>query len=113
MTRPSQIKRLVAELRHALGPEPAAWELLQLANLILDAHREPDIIEFEEQASRSPFVALEVDDAFRRGGGFGVLNFERRQGMAFGDELSDDHDKTEARLRGLIGRTKWPRFDMD
>ncbi len=113
MSRPSQIRRLVAELRRALGPDVAAWELLQLANHFLEAHRQPEIVDFEAPASRSPFFALEVDTAFGRDGGFDVVDFERRQGMAFRDELSDDHFRTEARLRGLIGRTAWPRTDTD
>lgn len=113
MTRPTQIRRLVAELRAALGPDIPAWELLLLARYFLEAHRDPERADFEAPASRSPFFALEVDTAFQRGGGFGVLNFERRQGMTFGDDYSDDHDRTEVRLRGLIGRTAWPRTDTD
>jgi hypothetical protein len=113
MTRPNQIRRIVAELRHALGNDVPAWELLQLARIVLEAHREPEVADFEAPASRSPFFALEVDTAFERDGGFGVLNFEQRQGMAFGDELPDDHYRTEARLRGLIGRTAWPRTETD
>lgn len=113
MTRPEQIRRIVAELRQALGPDVPAWELLQLAGIILAAHREPEVGDIEAPPSRSPFFALEVDKAFGRGGGFGVLNFERRQGMKFSDDLSDDHYRTEARLRGLIGRTQWPRTETD
>lgn len=112
MTRPSQLRQIVALLR-AQRPDAEYRHLLRLAALFIEAHREPEIVDYAVPPSRPPFFALEVDKAFRRGAGFGVLNFERRQGMAFDDERADDHFRTEARVRGLIGRTSWPRTGTD
>ena len=111
MTRPERIRRLFAELRRAL-PDVPGWELLKLARYVEEANREPEA-EIEAPASRSAFFAIEVDAALSRDGGYDVLDFERRQGMVFDDELPDDHCRTEARLRGLIGRTAWPRTETD
>ncbi len=113
MTRPSQIRRIVAELRAALGPDVPAWQLLQLAHHIVDAHREPEIHDFDEPIARNPFFAMDVDLAFQRDNGWKVVDFERQQGMAFDDELPDSHYRTEARLRSLIGHTRWPRIETD
>jgi hypothetical protein len=112
MARRSQFQRIVAELR-AQRPDAEYRHLLRLAALFIEAHREPEIVDHHAPPSRPSFFALEVDVAFRRGGGFGVLNFERKQGMDFSDERSDDHYRTEARLRGLIGRIAWPRTETD
>jgi hypothetical protein len=112
MSRPSQLRRIVALLR-AQQPDAEYRHLLRLAALIIEAHRKPEIVDFDAPPSRSPFFALEVDVAFRRGGGFGVLNFERRQGMTFSDERSDNHYRIEARILGLVGRTSWPRTETD
>jgi len=113
MTRPSQIRRIIADLRQALGPDVPAWEILQLAAIIVEAHREPEKLDFREPAVRPPFFALDVDVAFRRDNGWKVVDFERRQGMIFGDEISDNHYRTQSRLRSLIGPLKWPRTEMD
>jgi hypothetical protein len=112
MTRPSQLRRIVALLR-AERPDAEYRHLLRLAAFIIESHRKPEIVDYAERPSRPSFFALEVDKAFRRGAGFGVVNFEWRQGMTFGDERSDNHYRTEARLRGLIGRVSWPRTGTD
>lgn len=113
MTRPSQIRRIVAELREVLGPDVPAWELLQLAYHFVEAHRAPEIDDYDEPAVRNSFFAAEVDLAFQRDNGWKVVDFERQQGMAFSDELPDSYYRTEARLRSLIGRTIWPRTETD
>jgi hypothetical protein len=115
MTRPSQIRQIVAELRRALGPEPAAWELLRLAALIVESHREPGGFgfEFDERAGRRPFFALAVDMAFQQDDGWKVVDFESRQGMIFGDDIDDNRYQTQSRLRGFFGRTVWPRIGTD
>jgi hypothetical protein len=68
-TRPSQIRRVVAELRAALGPDVPAWELVQLAGFIVEAHREPEKLHFSEPTPRPPFSALEVGPGVRKVGG--------------------------------------------
>jgi len=108
MARSSQFARIVAELR-AQRPDVEYRHILRIAALVIEAHRKPEIVDYAAPPSRPSFFALEVDKAFRRGAGFGVLNFERRQGMTFDDERSENHYRTEARLRGLIGRVAWPR----
>lgn len=102
-TRPSQIRRVVAELRAALGPDVPAWELVQLAGFIVEAHRDPEKLDFREPAPRPPFSALDVDLAFARSEGWKVLDFERRQGMIFTDELPDSYYRTQYRLKRLLG----------
>jgi hypothetical protein len=112
MARQTQFHRIVAVLR-AQRPDAEYRHILRLAALIIEAHREPDASDYDAPPSRSPFFALEVDTALRRAGGFSVLNFERKQGMTFDDERSDDQFRFEARLRGLIGRISWPRTETD
>jgi hypothetical protein len=112
MARQGQFERIVAELR-ALRPDAEYRHLLRLAWVIIRAHREPEIDNYRAPASRPPFSALEVDVAFHRGHGFGVLNFERKQGMTFGDDHSDNREAIEARLLGLVGRISWPRTGTD
>jgi hypothetical protein len=111
VTRPDQLRRVFVELRAVLPDEPA-WRLLKLAAYIVKAHREPESFDFEEFVERSPFFALDVAQAIEDGG-WKVLDFERRQGMSFGDEISDNHHRTESRLRNLLGRTTWPRSGTD
>ena len=112
MARQSQFDRIVAVLR-GQRPDAEFRHILRLAALVIKAHREPEVVDHYAPPSRPSFFALEVDVAFRRGGGFGVLNFERRQGMTFSDERSDNHDRVEARIFGLVGRTSWPRTETD
>jgi hypothetical protein len=112
MARQSQFKRIVAELR-ARRPDAEYRHILRLAALFIEAHREPEIIDYHAPPSRPSFFALEVDVAFRRGRGFGVLNFERKQGMMFNDERSDNREAIEARIFRLVGRTSWPRIGTD
>jgi hypothetical protein len=102
-TRPDQVRRILAELRAALGPEVPAWELLQLAALIVQAHRQPEKLGWRGPAARPPFFALDVDHAFARSGGWKVVDFERRQGMSFNDELPDSYYRAQSKLRGLLG----------
>jgi len=111
MTRPSQIRRIFAVLRRA-HPNASGTELLQLAEYIIKAHRDPEFVEFSDGYDRRSFYARDLSSAFEDGG-WQVLEFERRQGMSFGDEISDTRDRVEARLRPLIGRTKWPRTETD
>lgn len=84
LSRPSQIRRIVAELRAALGPDVPAWELLQLAAKFVEAHREPDAFELDDAVLPRAFHARELDVAFSDGG-WRVLEFERRAGMRFDD----------------------------
>jgi hypothetical protein len=112
MTRSSQLHRIVAVLR-AKRPDAEYRHLLRLAALFIEAHREPEIGDYSAPPSRPSFFALEVDTAINRSGGFGVLGFERKQGMIFDDERSDDRLRVEARLHRLIGRTSWPRTATD
>ena len=81
MSRPSQIRRVVAELRAVLGPEYPFRDLLRLAAIIVRAHREPEVLD-EGGYVRSAFFAIEVDLALQDGG-WKVLDFERRGGMSF------------------------------
>lgn len=111
MTRPDQLRRIFVELRAVLPDEPA-WRLLKLAAYILKAHREPEGLDLDGFVERSPFCSLDVAKAIEDGG-WKVLDFERRQGMSFGDEISENHYRTESRLRNLLGRTTWPRSGMD
>jgi hypothetical protein len=111
MARPGQFRRIFAELRRA-RPNASGRELLQLTDYIIRAHREPELIEFNDGYGRRSFFAQDIVSAFEDGG-WRVLDFERRQGMSFDDEISDNRDRVEVRLRPLIGRTKWPRTGMD
>jgi len=111
VTRPDQLRRIFVELRAVLPDEPA-WRLLKLAAYIVKAHREPELLDLDGFVERSPFFALDVAQAIADGG-WKVLDFERRQGMSFGDEISENHYRTEVRLRYLIGRTSWPRSGTD
>jgi hypothetical protein len=111
VTRPDQLRKVFALLCAEFPDEPV-WQLLQLAYYILKAHREPETYDFDEGGGRSPFFALDVTEALKDGG-WKVLDFERRQGMSFGDEMSDSHDRAQSRLRRLIGRTSWPRSGTD
>jgi len=54
MTRPSQIRRVVAELRRALGPDVPAWQLLRLAAVIVEAHREPEGFDYLSPSDHHP-----------------------------------------------------------
>lgn len=112
MARMSPIFRVFAELRRA-RPEIPAREVLRLAALIVKAHREPESFEIDARAERRAFVALDVDTAFRQANGWRVVDFERRQGMPFGDEIPGAYYRVPARLSGLLGRTSWPRTGTD
>lgn len=112
MARRTQFEQIVAVLR-AQRPDAEYRHILRLAALFIEAHRAPEIVDDRPPPFRPSFFALEVDVAFRRGRGFGVLNFEARQGMKFSDELSDNHEATEARRLGLVGHITWPRTGTD
>jgi hypothetical protein len=111
VTRPDQLRRVFVELKAVLPDEPA-WRLLKLAAYIVKAHREPEGLDLDGFVERTPFFSLDVVKAIEDGG-WRVLEFERWQGMSFGDEISDNHHRTEARLRNLLGRTSWPRSGTD
>jgi hypothetical protein len=113
MARPSQIRQIVAELRRALGPEASANEILRLAGVIVESHRQPERFDFEDPILRSPFFALDVDTALEQDNGWKVVAFERQQGMAFGDEISDNYHLIRAKIRRFVGPTLWPRSGMD
>lgn len=104
--------RIVAELR-AERPDIEYRQILRLAALVIEAHRKPEVLDLEPPAPRPNYFTLPVDIALQQSEGFGVMAFERRQGMSFSDEHPDDHFQTEAKLRNLIGRVSWPRTEMD
>lgn len=112
MSRPNQIRRIIAELRRALGPDVPAWQLLRMADLIVQAYREPEVVDFDEGIERSPFYARDVARAFDDGG-WKVLDHEVKQGLSLSDDLPDHRLRTEAKLRNLLGRTSWPRTETD
>lgn len=100
MTRPSQLRRIVALLR-AQRPDAEYRHLLRLAALIIEAHREPEIIDVEAPPFRPSYHSLALDRAFGDGG-WRVLDFERRQGMSFVDDLPDNHYRAQERLLRFV-----------
>lgn len=112
MSRPSQIRRVVAELRRALGPEVPVWQLLQLAAAIVEAHRNPEAFDYASPTERPPFFAMDVDTALDDGG-WRVLDFECRGGMSIGKETGDTSDRVALRLRHFFGPNGWRRTGMD
>jgi hypothetical protein len=53
-----------------------------------------------------------VDKAMRDGG-WRVLNFERKTGMALSDDLPDNHWAVKTRILGFVGQVQWPRTVME
>jgi hypothetical protein len=102
MTRPNQLRRIVALLR-AQRPDAEYRHLLRLAALIIEAHRDPDVLNVDAPLLRPSYHSLALDRAFGDGG-WGVLDFERRQGMSFGDDIPEDRYRSQERLRRLIRR---------
>jgi hypothetical protein len=84
MTRPNQLRRIVALLR-AQRPDAEYRHLLRLAALIIEAHRQPEVLNIEAPPLRPSIHSMALDRAFGDGG-WGVLRFERSQGMPFGDD---------------------------
>lgn len=100
MGRPSQLRRIVALLR-TQRPDAEYRHLLRLAALIIEAHRQPEIVDFEPPPFRPSYHSLALDRAFGDGG-WRVLDFERRQGMSFSDDVADDHYRVRGRLWQLM-----------
>lgn len=97
MKRPTQLLRIVAVLR-AQQPHAEYRHLLRLAALIIEAHRKPEVVDFEAPAFRPSYHSLALDKAFGDGG-WRVLDFERRQGMSFNDDLAEDYRARERLFR--------------
>ena len=114
VNRPSQIREVYLELRRIFGGQLNAGEVLRLAALIVKAYREPETLDptFDDEYGRLPFVALELDTAMEDGG-WRILEYEGRRGMALTDDLPDNYFAVEARIRGFVGQTQWPRIAMD
>jgi hypothetical protein len=91
---------------------PRRGNCSKLAKHLVDAHREPEILEPDAGRYHPGLHAMPVD-AIIRDDDWRALDFERRQGMSFDDEFSDDHYRKEARIRQFIGRVTWPRSGMD
>jgi hypothetical protein len=104
MTRPNQLRRIVALLR-AQRPDAEYRHLLRLAALIIEAHREPEVLNIEASPLRPSIHSMAVDRAFGDGGWGGVLRFERSQGMSFGDNLPDDYYVARERIWRLTRRS--------
>ena len=67
--RALKIRQVFAELRHALGAEIPAIELLQLAAKLVDATRAPSVRDDEKIVSMRPSIdELPLDKAFADGG---------------------------------------------
>jgi hypothetical protein len=114
VNRPAQIRQIYVELKHALGDEVSAGDLLRLAALIVENYREPEKLDptFGDGPRQTPFVELELDNAMKDGG-WRILEYEGRAGMRFSDELPDNYFSERARIQRLVGRTQWPRIAMD
>jgi hypothetical protein len=101
MTRPTQLLRIVALLR-AKRPDAEYRQLLRLAAHIIEAHREPEVLNIEAPPLRPSMHSMALDTAFGDGG-WRVLRFERSLGMRFGDDLPDDYYTAQGRIARLIG----------
>jgi hypothetical protein len=85
--RALKIRQVFAELRHALGGEIPAIELLRLAAKLVDATREPSARDDEGVAStRSSIDELPLDKAFADGG-WRIMARDRARGS---DHFEDD-----------------------
>lgn len=74
-----RLRTIYAELRHTLGGDAAAGDVIRLASIIL-RHYYPSIEEARDEddaANYSTFGCLPIDEAFRDGG-LRVLEFESR-----------------------------------
>lgn len=103
MTRPNQLRRIVAVLR-AQRPDAEYRHLLRLAALIIEAHREPDVLNVDAPLLRPSIHSMALDRAFGDGG-WKVLRFERSQGMSFGDDLPESYYVTRERIVRLMRRS--------
>jgi hypothetical protein len=99
MTRPNQLRRIVAVLR-AKRPDAEYRHLLRLAAIFIEAHREPEVLNIEAPPRRPSFHSMALDAAFGDGG-WGVLDYERRLGMSFADDPAEDQYVRGDRLRRL------------
>jgi hypothetical protein len=85
--RAFKIRQVFAELRHALGNEFPAIELLQLAAKLVDATRAPSDRDDEKIISARPSIdELPLDKAFADGG-WGIMARDRAYNL---DQFEED-----------------------
>jgi hypothetical protein len=114
MNEPSQIREVYKELRRAFGDDVSAAVLLRLAAHIVHAAREPKKLDpsFRDGYRHPTFFSREVDRPMDDGG-WRVMDYERRAGMQFTDDLPENYFAVQARIHRLVGRLQWPITAMD
>jgi hypothetical protein len=102
--RALKIRQVFAELRHALGGEIPAIELLRLAAKLVDATREPFASDDEGAVSaRSSIGELPLDKAFADGG-WRIMARDRAHRSDYFEDDPCLHARTKSKLDRLMKR---------
>jgi len=114
LNRSQKLREVFAELKQFCGEKISAGELLRLATALIETYRNLDVERYGDfgYPKRDPFFASDVDKAMSDGG-WRILNFERKTGMALSDDLPDNHWAVQTRIQKLVGQIQWPRTAMD
>lgn len=98
--RALKIRQVFAELRHALGNEIPAIELLQLAAKLVDSTRAPSVPDDDKLASVRPSIdELPLDKAFADGG-WGIMARDR----AYSFDQCEEDPCVGARTKSTLDR---------
>lgn len=88
MARISQVMKVYAELRHTLDPsEYSAAQILQIAQLVVDSYHQSEAEDHAGVVRIGPLSRMSWSvDLAMSDGGWRVLDWERKLGMAFSDD---------------------------
>jgi hypothetical protein len=100
----AQLHEVFALLKRHVDKKLPAGELLRLAFAFMELYRSIDIERYGDlgYSTREAFFAAAVDRAMKDGG-WRIMAHEVKIGMAFSDDLPDNHLEISARIKRLIG----------
>lgn len=101
MSRPRQVREIFFELRRTLGAQVSSRDLLELAAAVVERfHGDDDDGTNGHESGAYPFDCRPVDVALADGG-WRVMAWETRRGMALTEEDSESR-MLSSRLRSLM-----------
>ena len=114
MTQTQKIREIFAVFKSVYAGKRPAGELLRAAFAFIELYKALEVERYAEEgySTREAFFAAAVDRAMKDGG-WRIMDYERKTGMALSDDLPDNYLSVQARIKNFVGRTEWPRIGME
>jgi hypothetical protein len=114
MRKPALVRAIYAELRHMLGEEHAAVDVLKMADLLVSSYVDPpdELLEYGVAQEGRPFVTLPVDEAMNDGG-WRILAFENKRRL-LSRELDDPNSREMMQIARALNHylgCDWRNYD--